>query len=115
MSGKAVIAFVFPEPEDNLTMARIISMCKEPFKDIPDVKIHMAIKDAADTIEFFVENGELPTDISDLDEDGGLVRHARRELELAGNEKRFNNTIINAIREFSKYGHSGGSASVAIH
>jgi hypothetical protein len=44
-----------------------------------------------------------------------LVEHAQKELELAGNDKAFNDCIINAVREFAKYGHSGGSATVGIH
>lgn len=43
-----------------------------------------------------------------------LVEHAKRELALIGNDANFNNSIIDAISEFAKYGHSGGSASVAI-
>lgn len=44
----------------------------------------------------------------------GLVEHARRELSLVGNDREFNECIIKAIEAFSSYGHSGGSASVAI-
>lgn len=43
-----------------------------------------------------------------------LVEHARRELALAGNDEAFNDSIIRAVQAFSSYGHSGGSASVAI-
>ena len=43
-----------------------------------------------------------------------LVEHAKRELALAGNDEAFNNSIIKAIEGFTSYGHSGGSASVAI-
>ena len=47
-------------------------------------------------------------------EEGGLVTHAKRELALAGNDEDFNQTLIEAVRAFASYGHSGGSASVAI-
>lgn len=43
-----------------------------------------------------------------------LVEHARQELSLLGNDDDFNECIINAIKAFASYGHSGGSASVAI-
>lgn len=43
-----------------------------------------------------------------------LVEHAKRELALAGNDEDFNNSIIKAVEAFSSFGHSGGSASVAI-
>lgn len=44
----------------------------------------------------------------------GLVEHARRELALAGNDEAFNHSMIKAVEAFAAYGHSGGSASVAI-
>lgn len=43
-----------------------------------------------------------------------LVEHARRELALTHNEEDFNESIIKAVEAFASYGHSGGSASVAI-
>jgi hypothetical protein len=43
-----------------------------------------------------------------------LVEHAKRELALAGNDADFNQSIIKAVEAFASYGHSGGSASVAI-
>lgn len=43
-----------------------------------------------------------------------LVEHARKELALAGNDEAFNRSIIKSIEAFAEYGHSGGSASVAI-
>lgn len=43
-----------------------------------------------------------------------LLDHAKRELELAGNDPEFNESIMNAIEAFLEYGHSGGSAPVAI-
>lgn len=43
-----------------------------------------------------------------------LVEHARRELALAGNDEDFNESIIKAVEAFASFGHSGGSASIAI-
>lgn len=44
-----------------------------------------------------------------------LVNHARRELSLTDNDEEFNDSIIKAVEGFASYGHSGGSAAVAIH
>lgn len=45
---------------------------------------------------------------------GNLLDHAERELNLLNNDKDFNNSILAAVKGFSEYGHSGGSASYAI-
>lgn len=47
-------------------------------------------------------------------DDSPLVRHARRELELAGEEPETVDWYCRVVREFASYGHSGGSASVAV-
>lgn len=52
--------------------------------------------------------------IEERGEDGNLVEHARRELELIGEEPDTIEGYLNVIRAFSAMGHSGGSASVAI-
>jgi hypothetical protein len=59
------------------------------------------------TMEALVRN-------EDDDEDGNLVRHARRELALLGEDPDTIEGYIQVIRAFSKMGHSGGSASIAI-
>lgn len=46
--------------------------------------------------------------------DSPLVAHARRELELIGENPEWVEGYLNVIREFAAMGHSGGSASVAI-
>ena len=46
--------------------------------------------------------------------DGNLVAHARRELALIGEEPDVIEMYIRTIRGFASYGHSGGSASIAI-
>lgn len=46
-----------------------------------------------------------------------LVDHARRELELCGQYKEdpaFAQSLVAAVAAFSTYGHSGGSAGIAI-
>jgi hypothetical protein len=43
-----------------------------------------------------------------------LVDHARRELELIGEEPETIKGYLNVVQAFADMGHSGGSASVAI-
>ena len=46
-----------------------------------------------------------------------LVEHAKRELELCGQtaeDPAYAASIVAAVEAFASYGHSGGSASVAI-
>ena len=46
-----------------------------------------------------------------------LVEHARRELELCGQtaeDPGYAASLVAAVAAFASYGHSGGSASVAI-
>lgn len=43
-----------------------------------------------------------------------LVKHARRELELIGEDPEFIKGYLKVIQAFADMGHSGGSASVAI-
>jgi|SRR6185503_2117368 len=43
-----------------------------------------------------------------------LVNHARRELELIGEEPETIEWYLSVIQAFADFGHSGGSASVAI-
>lgn len=42
-----------------------------------------------------------------------LVEHARRELQLIGEDPDFAEAIVKAVEGFCTYRHSGGSASVA--
>ena len=45
-----------------------------------------------------------------------LVEHAKRELDLIPEEdEEFKAAILNAVKAFSAYGHSGSSAWVGIH
>lgn len=116
--GDTVIAFVFAEPDNPKDYAEIIDRAKKVASDVPNVRVKLAIGDAAETIKFFLETGELPADEKmpgGDDEESNLVQHARRELALAGNDTDFNACIINAVRSFAAYGHSGGSAGVGIH
>lgn len=43
-----------------------------------------------------------------------LVKHAKRELEILGEEPETIKGYLNVIQAFADMGHSGGSASVAI-
>jgi hypothetical protein len=43
-----------------------------------------------------------------------LVEHARHELELLGEDPAYSAILVAAIAAFASFGHSGGSASVAI-
>lgn len=49
-----------------------------------------------------------------MPEESNLVTHARRELELVGENPDVIEWFLNVIREFASYGHSGGSASICI-
>lgn len=105
--NQVVVVFSFPETKDSVEVGHIVVEAKKLFADMPDVKIHMGINDAADQV------------ISVFDplhkEDSNLVKHAKRELEIIGSDDdEFDKAIIAAVRGFSTYGHSGGSASVGI-
>lgn len=43
-----------------------------------------------------------------------LVSHARRELELLGEDPELVDSLCDTISKFAEFGHSGGSAAVAI-
>lgn len=106
MPGNAVIIFSFPEPGpgEDLTFPLLVEKAKPIFEGVKNVKIHAGIKDAADEV----------VAIFDPPEDGNLVAHAKRELEFLGNDEDFNKSIIDSVRSFAAYGHSGGSAMYAI-
>lgn len=104
--GQAVIVFSFPEPDDPITLGMIIENSKKMFVDVPEVKVHLAISEVAESVISLVSPGE--------ETQSNLIDHARRELELLGNDNDFNDSIIRAVRGFVSYGHSGGSAPVAI-
>lgn len=55
-----------------------------------------------DKIRFYV----LP------EEESGLVRHARQELELINEDPDVINWFLNVIAAFTEYGHSGYSAAI---
>lgn len=57
------------------------------------------------------------TTIELTETDGPHVTHAIRELELSGQtteDPLFAASLVNAVRAFTGYGHSGGSASIGI-
>ena len=114
--GDIVIAILFDEPDDDFRMAKLIDRAQKYGRDIPDVKIKLCRGTAASTIRFFAETNELPADesVDALVEDSNLVQHAKRELELIGEEDWIVNGYLKMIRTFASMGHSGGSASVFI-
>src|SRR5689334_13014852 len=76
------------------------------FKNFPDVRIIQVTGSTAEYISDVLK--------PESEEESGSVTHARRELALIGNDEDFNRSIINAIKGFNSYGHSGGSAAVAV-
>lgn len=52
--------------------------------------------------------------MAETDTDSNLVKHAQRELEIIGEEPEIVEMYLNVVRAFIAFGHSGGSASVAI-
>lgn len=55
--------------------------------------------------------------VLEAEAEGNLVCHAVRELELCGQtteDPEFAASLVEAVRAFSSYGHSGGSAGVAV-
>lgn len=47
-------------------------------------------------------------------EESGLVQHAIRELEFGNVEEDVRPSLVEAVRAFASYGHSGGSSSVCV-
>lgn len=43
-----------------------------------------------------------------------LVEHARRELDLIGEDPVYSASLVAAVGAFASFGHSGGSAAMAI-
>ena len=69
-------------------------------------------KDKAER-EFFA--GRLRIEYPKLQKrESNLVTHARRELEMIGEEPETIEWYLRVVKEFASYGHSGGSASVAV-
>ncbi len=53
---------------------------------------------------------ELTYNMIEPEEESNLVRHARRELELIGEEPEVIDWYVRVINSYSSFGHSGGSA-----
>lgn len=51
---------------------------------------------------------------NEQDEDGNLVQHAKRELELIGEDEQLVGHILEMVRTFSAAGHSGYSAMYTV-
>lgn len=48
------------------------------------------------------------------DGDSNLIKHARREMELIGEDPDVVEWMLRTVAEFASYGHSGGSAGILI-
>lgn len=108
MSDKTVIIFSFPRNVIlDISLAEKMGKIQDDFKDLPGVQIFSVVGGTAEKIVKTLE--EDPDK-----EPSGLVLHAMRELDLAGNDEDFNASIIAAVEGFVSYGHSGGSHSVAV-
>lgn len=106
MPNKAVVAYVFDDP-DNLDVIRaVVAVSKPLFDKMTDMRIHAAVGDAADTISFFTQNGELPVD---LPEESNWEKHTRRELTIIGEDPDMIECMCKVMRAYSSFGHSGGS------
>ncbi len=110
MPGKAVVAYVFPDPDDVESIKAIVAVSRELFKQFPELKIHAAVGDAADTIAFFTENKTL----AEEDEESNWEKHARRELGLLGEEPDVIECVCKTLRAWSTFGHSGGSHAALV-
>lgn len=107
MDDKTVIVFAFPRKVLlEADLATRMGLIQDILKDIPEVQILSVVGGTADKVVSFLDTKD--------DEPSGLVLHAMRELELAGNDEDFNKSIIAAVEGFRSYGHSGGSAEVGI-
>lgn len=108
MPNKMIAVFVFDEPEDSIQMGVTIAVLKEQFQEFEDVKSFLGKGRAAEYVLEFFETGQ--------EVKSNLVEHAKRELALIGEEEDdgFKESIVKAVQGFVSYGHSGGSASVAI-
>lgn len=104
------IVFIFPDSADHTKIGRVAVKAKEIFEEsvtMHDVKVHAVRGRAAETVAQFLTDGIDP-------EESNLVKHAIRELSMINNDEEFNEALVNSVRAFANYGHSGGSASVAI-
>lgn len=107
--SKAVVVFAFENPENRdivKDFENLIDHAKKSFEHLPAVEVFGAINDAAAGILDIVKTDGVET--------SNLVDHAKRELELIGENPDTIEGYLRVIRAFSSCGHSGGSASVAI-
>lgn len=76
--GDIVIAFVFEENSDSINLGEVIDRAQRVAKEVPGVRLKMTRGDAAETIKFFLENGELPVDeaISEFPQFGRFKKKA---------------------------------------
>lgn len=59
MGKRAVLVFSFPQPVDTLMTEDILTRALELFKNVNDVKIHMALREEADKVLDIFTKGTL--------------------------------------------------------
>lgn len=101
-----VIAFDNPTDMEGIDQFGEVITAIKPFIDkLPNMKMYAGRGPTAKEILHICELKR---------EDSNLVRHAKRELELIGEEQETIDGYLRVIQAFADMGHSGGSASVAI-
>lgn len=89
--GDMVIAIIFEETEDPIRLGEIIDRAQKLAVDVPDVTVKLTKGDAASTIRFFAENGELPTENILPDGALGTQKFKKRPLEIEAVQVRWAN------------------------
>lgn len=82
------------------------ALMNEDLTGLPKEAVIASVKDLARELLERTNNNE--------ENSSNLVNHAKRELELIGEEPEFIEGYLKVIQAFADMGHSGGSASVAI-
>lgn len=103
MSRVAILVVMDEDPNVEF-FGKAVEKIKWNFKDQQNLKIYAAIRNKADELEAMAAPPEQ----------SNLVDHAKRELELIGEEPETILGYLKVIRAFADMGHSGGSAFVAI-
>lgn len=78
--------------------------------DGPDPAIPGALS-VDDPIPYALADTDAPRDEP---EESNLVTHARRELQLLGEDEDVIEWYLDVVRQFAAFGHSGGSAAATI-
>jgi len=109
MPEQMAVIFTFEEPDDPVVMGMTLEILKQHFQELEAVQIHMAKGRAMSYLMEFFQTG--------LEVRSPLVEHAKQELMFISPDEPddgFKESIVRAVQGFCSYGHSGGSAAVAI-